>query len=406
VIFERKLRTMNASSLKTQPVTLPVSAPTPIDSAKRHQREFRADGPSQPELAFLWFIAAVCFIIVLTRFESYGAKVIAFADNAEYISAAQAIQHWDLGSTQTRQGWGLSYLIALLSIFHLSDRVSLLLISMASSLGSILLVRSLWGPWIAAFFAILNFSWIQASFLGSSEPLFLLLLFASFWCSRKDRVKEQWPAASLLAALATVTRAVGIFALIALGLTLLRRKEYRKLSLCTALAAFIGVLYLLPFWITFHDPLYQFHRRANVGDWDSGHLFTWPLHDIVVSYMYYRGPWTNVILTAAWIGLAVIGFCWMGVKLYRDRLRERPYELIFAMTYLMFLFCYNSLEWARWDFPRFVIPTIPLLLLSVYKWLPKSRYVVYPLCVASSILAACSAIGIQNVIAALSHKFS
>jgi hypothetical protein len=92
----------------------------------------------------------------------------------------------------------------------------------------------------------------------------------------------------------------------------------------------------------------------------------------------------------------------MGAKLYRYRSMEHLNEQLFAVTYLIFLFCYNSLEWARWDFPRFVIPAIPLLLLSVYSWLPKSRYVVYPLCALSSILAGCSAIGIKNVLAILS----
>jgi hypothetical protein len=67
----------------------------------------------------------------------------------------------------------------------------------------------------------------------------------------------------------------------------------------------------------------------------------------------------------------------------------------------MFLFSYNSLEWARWDFNRFVIPAIPMLLLTFDRWPPKSRYVIYPVCVLSSILAACSAIGIQNVISTL-----
>jgi hypothetical protein len=143
---------------------------------------------------------------------------------------------------------------------------------------------------------------------------------------------------------------------VALGLNLLLRKEYRKLTVCIALAALIGFLYLLPFWIAFHDPLYQFHRRASVGDWDSGHLLTWPFRDIVVSYLYYTGPWTNVILTGAWISLATVGLLRMGWKLYREGLPKRPYEQIFAITYLMFLFSYNSLEWARWDFHRFVIP--------------------------------------------------
>ena len=385
---------MSGPSLKTQGANPHSFAPSTGDSPKPGARALKADDLSRRELVLLWVLSAVCFITVLTHFQSY--EKFDFGDNAQYISAAEAIRHWDLRSSHTKQGWGLSYLIALLLIFHLSGHVSLLIISIASSLGSVLLVRNLWGAWIAAFFAVLNFPWIQTSFLGGSEPLFVLLLFGSFWLSRRER----WLPAAVLAALATLTRPIGVFALFALGFTLVLRKDYRKLLLCTAVAALIGFLYLLPFWVSFHDPLYQFHRYKQ-EDWQSGHLVSWPFHIIAVSYLYYRGPWTNVILTGAWIGLATVGLCRMGVKLYRERVMERPYEQVFTGTYVTFLFCYNSLEWSRWGFPRFVIPAIPLVLLSINPWLPKSRYVIYPLCVVSSILAACSAIGIQNVMATL-----
>jgi Gpi18-like mannosyltransferase len=386
---------MNAASITTQSVN---PHPDPgIANSTQPKAEFKTDGPSQIEVAFLWLIAAVFFLTVVTHFQRYSAEVASYGDNYAYISAAQAIQHWDLQSNHTKQGWGLPYAIALLSTLHLSDQVSLLFISMASSLASVLLVRNLWGGWISAFFAILNFSWIQASFLGGSEPLFVLLLLISFWFSRKER----WIPASVIAALATLTRPVGIFALFALALALFLRKDYRKLFFCTAAAALIGFLYLMPFWIALHDPLYQFHRYQH-EDWQSGSLVTWPFYIIAVSYLYHRGPWTNVLLTGGWIGFSFVALCRMGAKLYRYRPVEHLNEQIFAVTYLIFLFCYNSLEWARWDFPRFVIPAIPLLLLSVYSWLPKSRYVVYPLCVVSSVLAACSAIGIKNVIAILS----
>jgi Glycosyltransferase family 87 len=372
------------------------SASTTLESPKQHETEFRTESPLQIELILLWLISAVCFLIVLSHFQSYWRTVGDFGDNGSYISAAQAIEHWDLKSSDTKQGWGLSYLIAILSISHLSDRVILLCISIAASLGSVLLVRSLWGTWIAAFFALLNFPWLQTSFLGGSEPLFVFLVFASFWCSRKER----WILASALAALATLTRPVGIFALFALGLSLLLRKDYRKLLNCTAVAALIGFIYLVPFWISLHDPLYQFHRYQH-EDWQSGHLVTWPFLTIAVSYLYYTGPWTNVVLTGGWIGLAAVGLFRMGLKLYRDGLPEHSNEQIFAIAYLTFLFCYNSLEWARWDFPRFVIPAIPLVLLTFDRWLPKSRYVIYPICAVSSILAACSAIGLQKVLSTL-----
>jgi hypothetical protein len=119
----------------------------------------------------------------------------------------------------------------------------------------------------------------------------------------------------------------------------------------------------------------------------------------VVSYLYYRGPWTNVILTGFWISLAFVGLCRIVAGMYRNKFNKYSYEQLFTVAYLIFLFCYNSLEWARWDFPRFVIPVIPILLYSFYRWLPKRRYVLYPLCIVCSTLAACSAIGIKNVIA-------
>ena len=392
---------MNGAPIKTQSIDQQHSDPETADSTQR-KREFKTDGPLQIEVVLLWLISAVFFLTVVTHFQRYTTEVTAFGDNGAYISAAEAIEHWDLQSSHTKQGWGLSYAIALLSILHLSSTVGLLFISMASSLASVLLVRNLWGGWISAFFAILNFSWIQATFLGGSEPLFVLLLLLSFWFSRKKfSRKDRWVSASVMAALATLTRPVGIFALFALALTLLLRKDYRKLFLCTATASLIGFLYLVPFWIALHDPLYQFHRYQH-EDWQSGSLVTWPLYIITVSYLYYRGPWTNVFLTGGWIGFSIIGLCRMAAKLYRYRTVEHLNEQIFAVTYLLFLLSYNSLEWARWDFPRFVIPAIPMLLLSVYSWLPKSRYIVYPLCVVSSILAACSAIGIKNVIAMLS----
>ncbi len=385
-------------SIKTRAVNQQPSVPVASTSVDQNpqERTFFSDGLSRLELVLLWLIGAICFIAVITHFQSYSQKVAEFGDNGQYLSAAQAIEHWDFGAAHTKQAWGLSYLIALLSRFHLSDSFSLLFISMASSLGSMFLARSLWGPWIAAFFAVLNFPWLQTSFLGGSEPLFVVFLLASFWFSRRDR----WITASVLAALATVTRPVGVFALFALGLTLLLRKDYKKCLLCTVVAALIGLVYLLPFWISFHDPLYQFHRYKH-EDWQSGSLVSWPFHIITVSFLYHRGPWTNVILTGGWIGLAAVGFCSIGVKLYRDRTAGHTNEQMFAITYLMFLFCYNSLEWARWDFPRFVIPAVPLILLSFNSWLPKSRWVIYPVCAVFSILAACSAIGIQNVIGAI-----
>jgi hypothetical protein len=71
--------------------------------------------------------------------------------------------------------------------------------------------------------------------------------------------------------------------------------------------------------------------------------------------------------------------------------------MIFAVTYFIFIYTYNSPFWMRRSFPRFAIPILPFVLLALNKWLPKDRRLLWGLAVVSSVLAACSAIGIRNV---------
>lgn len=319
-----------------------------------------------------------------------------FGDNESYAAAAKAIRYWNFSNVQVKQFWGLPYLIALFSCAHLSIEFSLLLICLGSSLGSILLVRSLWGPWLAAYFAFLNFAWLQVSFLGGAEPLFILLLLASFFFGRKHR----WVASAVLAAFATVVRPLGLFALLGIGLSLVWRREYGKAFAATMAAILIGGLYLLPFWLHYHDPLYQFHRYQQ-ADWQGGSSIDWPFHAIAIGFLHNREPWTNEIFTAGWIVFAATGLAMMAQKSYRRKMMGRSNECIFACSYLIFLFCYSSVHWARAEFPRFMIAVLPFLLLAFERWLPKSRTVVYILGGASCLLGAFSAIGIRSVLAAL-----
>jgi hypothetical protein len=344
----------------------------------------------------LWLFVASLFVVVLTRFQTYTAKVDAFGDNGPYLQAANAIRHWDFRGVTAKQFWGLPYLIAGVSRLHVPARSSLLLICIVSSLVSVLLAYQLWGPWIAAFFTVLNFCWIQVSLLGGAEPLFLALLFSSFWLIRKER----WLWASGFAALATLVRPLGFFALLGIGLALIFRRDYKKALACTFFAVLIGGLYLLPFWIYFHDPLYQVDQYR-LYDWQAESAVSWPFRAILLSFLHNREPWTNVTFTLGWITFALVGLCAMTGKGFRQYIQEHRAECIFAFCYLIFLFTYNSVVWARAEFPRFVIPVVPFLLLAFDRWLPRSRYVLYGLGVVSSVLGACSAIGIRNVVAAL-----
>lgn len=368
----------------------------PVETRDESGRIFDSSAPSRVEISLLWLFTAFLFTVVLTRFRTYAGTVDTFGDSMAYMNAANAIRHWDFSGLDVKQFWGLPYLIACVSWVHVSTRSSLLLICILSSLVSVLLAWHLWGPWIAGFFAVLNFPWLQVSFLGGSEPLFVALLFASFRASRK----EHWIEASILAALATTVRPLGFFALLGIGIALLLRSQYEKALACTSLAVIIGVLYLLPFWIYFHDPLYQVHLYRQY-DWGSGSPIGWPFRGMLWFLLHHlRIPLTNVIFTLGWIFFALTGLCAMSGKNYREYIRGHSSECIFAILYLNFLFLYNS-GWAYGEFPRFVIPVIPFLLRALDAWLPKLRYVMYMVGALSSVLGAFSAIGIRNVFVGL-----
>lgn len=352
--------------------------------------------PTLRELALLVAVAATLFVLTVTQFRSYSALVDDFGDNEAYISTAAAIDHWRLSSIQTKQFWGYPYAMALLSaITGAHEKTSLLLVSISCSAAAAALSFRLWGGWIAVFFALINFEWLQRSFLGGAEPLFMLLLLAAFWSARKER----WPLACVLAACATVTRPVGFFALLTIGGTLLIKKRFKTTVLCTLIAVGIGALYAAPFWIYFGDPLYQEHRYQT-ADWQSGSPVTWPGSAIAGSLIHNQQPWTNIALTVGWVLFVLIG----GIALARKSLRSECANLAesgFALLYIGFLFCYNSPQWARADFVRFAVPALPFVLFGISKWIPRDRRLLWGLAVVSPVLSAASALGVRNVIHAL-----
>lgn len=68
------------------------------------------------------------------------------------------------------------------------------------------------------------------------------------------------------------------------------------------------------------------------------------------------------------------------------------------VLYSVFLFTYNSSYCSYAEFPRFVIPAIPILLVGFESYLPKNRAVLWTLAVVSAVLAALSAFGIHNIL--------
>ncbi|HYM79327.1 MAG TPA: hypothetical protein VE377_25345 [Candidatus Dormibacteraeota bacterium] len=352
-------------------------------------------GPSRAELASLVALSFLIFVCIVTRVRGYAAAVDHFGDSSAYMSLASAIRHWDFHGIVIKQFWGLPYAMAALSkVTGLSDRTSLLVFSLVPSLLAVLLARNLWNGWIAGYFAILNFDWLQRSCLGGSEPLFVCLLLAAFVSVRRQR----WLLASLLAALATVVRPLGVFALVGIGLTLLWNKEFRRFAAATAIGLTVGVLYAIPLALHFGDALANvssYHSR----EWEGGWLFGFPFYAIVKGTLIHPAPWTNLILSFGWIALVVLAVIVMAKSAeFRSYCRSHAVEAIFLAPYLWCLFTYNYPSWARSNFARFAIPVLPFVLLALNRWLPKDRRMLWGLAVVTSVLAASSALGVAAVV--------
>jgi len=350
--------------------------------------------PSLQSVLVLSFAGYVLFVTVILACQNYFLVVDQFGDNQRYIALASAIQNWDFQNITVPQFWGFSYVIAALSLLTgTSLRTALLLISIGACLASITLAHRLWGGWTAGFFAVLNFAWLQRSSLGGSEPLFLSLLFGAFIAVRKN----YWMIGTFLASISTVVRPMGLFALIAIGIVLLWRREFRTCVLATLIGLTVGGLYIVPLAIYFGNPF------ANVGnyqtDWDNGFPIGLPFYAIVKGTIIYPVPWTNLLVTYGWIVLVLLAAVAMiATRKFHQFARNFPVESIFAAMYFAFLYTYNSSYVIRGSFPRFALPIVPLALVALDRWIPKDQRVLWMVGFISPILAAASAIGIRHVV--------
>jgi hypothetical protein len=366
--------------------------PTPLAGGRVNQWKKE---PTFKEICCLVLFGLSVFALTILLFKNYFATVDIFGDSSAYMSVASAIRRWDFHGLAVKQFWGLPYAMAGVSkLTGLSDRTALLLLSLVPSLLAAVLARDLWGGWIAGYFALLNFDWLQRSCLGGSEPLFVCLLFASFVAARRRR----WLLASLLASLATIVRPLGVFALLGIGVTLLWQRNLRKFAAATAIGLAVGALYAIPLATYFGDPLATVNSYHS-QQWQGGWLFGFPFYAIIKGTLIYPAPWTNLVLSFGWIFLVLGAVVAMATSnKFRAYCRAHPVEAVFLVPYLWCLFTYNYPYWARGDFARFAIPTLPFVLLALYRWLPKDRRILWGLAIVSPVLAAASALGVVNVV--------
>ena len=371
-----------------------------ISTLKAEQTTRWKTEPTVGELLLLLAVGAVLFDAMAIALRGWNSLVLSFGDNAVYLDVAKAIQHWNLYGADLQHFMGYSYAIAAVSlVLHLPLTFSLWLVAGVASLVSTLLIARLFGTWVAAYFATSNLAWWQASLLGGSEPLAVALGMGAFWSFRRG-----YPLlAALLGALATTVRPLMFFTLVGIGIALLQQKRYAKFVGALALGLGIGLLYAWPLARYFGDPLLTAHSYTSrdygalnvVGP--HGRLFGWPFHGIIVGTMLYPAPWTNLVLSFSWIALVVAGTVAMFARDLRKFWQSHAAEAIFCGLYLLALFCYDYLVWARGNFMRFSIPVTPFIFLALLRWLPKDRRVLWCLAALAPVLAACSAIGIRNI---------
>ena len=356
--------------------------------------------PTLGELLVLVIVGGAFFGATLIAFEGWRGLVLSFGDNAAYLQVATAIRHWDFHGLDIQHFMGYPYSIAALSLVsHLPLMFSLRLVAGVGSVVSTLLVARLFGAWAGAYFAFLNFAWLQISFLGGSEPLAVALGLGAFWSFRREHTLL----AALLAALATTVRPLMFFVLVGIGIASLYHKRYAKFLGALALASAVGLLYLWPLAHYFGDALLTVHSytsrdygAANLTG-PHGRLFGWPFHGIVVGTMLYPAPLTNMMLSFLWIALVIAGAVAMFRRDLREYWRAHLAEAVFCAFYLLTIFSYDYLLWARSNFIRFSIPVLPFVFFALLRWLPKDRRVLWCLTVVGPVLAACSAIGIRNL---------
>jgi hypothetical protein len=360
--------------------------------------------PTQRELFLLLAVSFVVFWTSLFLLHKSTDLVVHSGDNAAYRDVANAILHWDFHDLQVQHFMGYPYLIALVSLlFRVPTGVALWVIAVTGCVASVWLTARLFGTTVAGYFAFTNVAWLQVSYLGGSEPLAAALGLGSLLAFRRDRIVVS----ALLASLAVTVRPLMFFVLVGIGLVLLYRKQFWQFLAALGIGLGMGILYVLPLARYFGDPLLTVHSYTSrdygaakvVGP--HGHLFGWPLHGIVVGTLTYPAPWTNLVLSFFWIGLVLLGVGMMFSDNFRKYAKSSPNEAIFCGLYLFAIFSYDYLIWARSNFIRFCIPTLPFVFFALLPLLPKDRRVIWGLCLVSAVASAVSAVGLKNVFAGM-----
>jgi len=259
-----------------------------------------------------------------------------------------------------------------------------------SSLVSVFLCHRLWGGWVACLFAILNWDWIQRSVVGGNEPMFMALLLGGFYFYRKKNI----PIAIVLSALSVTVRPMGVLALLAIGLHLILKKEYRNFAVSVLIGGAIGLSYASLVYFAYGDPFANLvaYRHA---DHSYNSAVRIPFVGLYEGFQESTLPMLTQIKIFSWIGLTIVGiFGILKNKVIKVSQRSYPAEYFFFILYLGFIITYSSPSWYWEIYPRYIIPILPILYFAFIPWIYKDKRVIWSISVVSSILAGASSISV------------
>ncbi len=348
-------------------------------------------GRSEPSLIECLGLLLMAFGIQVFEYTRHGGFwhwVLSFGDNPEFLPAAEFIKQWRSGPSYPDWHFaGLPIAVAALSsLLHVSTSVALVLLSVLCSASACIVIYKLYGGEVTAAFLIVSAEWLQGSLLGASEPLFALLFLTSFLAIRSNL----WSSAALLASLATTVRPVGVFALLGLGIDLLRRRRWVDLAWSVMIAGCVGCAYLWSAHVVAGDAFMNFKRYR--FDWGGGSPLAIPFWALLQSLrsIFSESRWYTSLKYLGWpilTALVVATMC-INREARPQAVHQHKVESITVSLYIFFFLSYNY-SGVGWYWPRFMIPVLPFLLFSVRQWLPTRSWIIWP-SVALSSLVACS----------------
>jgi hypothetical protein len=342
-----------------------------------------SDGPSSPEIVLMLAVAVAVHLLIWSLTWNYWTEAPTWRDNPDYLRIAAAVQYgaWTCEPACPANFWGFPYaIVAVARVFRISHIAALVAISLAASFATCVLIQRLYGGWVAAaVLAAVAFSWIPIAAHGGSEPLFMCLLLGALTGAGRGHVRV----AASLAVLSAMVRPLGVFAVAALGLDALLRRDKKDLLAIGAITVFLSVAYLAPIVAIAHDPLISI--KGYRSNWSSPNApLTIPLASLALggARLLRESP-KAALIACAWVVVSVASLwtSWSTPSAERERTAR-----LFLTGYILFMFCYNDPD-TVYFLSRYMLPIAPIMIGVLQQWIPRSRWVLWSLLLASSVVS-------------------